>query len=164
MSIRDSSDGQDHGTEIAPRVRVPDAALRWAFSRSSGPGGQNVNKLSTKAELRVSVEDLPLSWRAIGRLRGIAGRRIIGSEKVVDEMGRSHERGGEIVITSDSERSQQRNKSECMQLLRELVVQAMVEPKVRRKTRPTRGSVERRIEGKARRSDIKKGRRGGGEE
>jgi len=153
----------DWGVQIAPGIRVSAAALRWAFARSGGPGGQNVNKLETKAELRIGLEDLPISGRAKSRLRQIAGERIIGAEEFVDETGRRHARGGEIVLTSQEHRSQGRNKSECLEKLRDLLVRAMAEPKVRRKTRPSRGSVERRLEGKKRRGDIKRGRGEAGE-
>ena len=150
-----------HGAEVAPGVRVPVVALRFAFARSSGPGGQNVNKLETKAELRIGVEDLPISARAKNRLRTQTGDRVIGAETYVGEDGRSHTRGGEIIITAQEHRSQSQNKSACLEKLREMIVRAMAEPKVRRKTKPSRGSIERRIEGKKRRSDIKRGRGGG---
>lgn len=150
-----------HGVEVAPGVRVPVVALRFAFARSSGPGGQNVNKLETKAELRIDVDDIPISGRARNRLRSQAGDRVIGSETYIGEDGRSHTRGGELIITAQEHRSQSQNKSACMEKLREMIVQAMAEPKVRRKTKPSRGSIERRIEGKKRRSDIKRGRGGG---
>jgi ribosome-associated protein len=146
------------GVNIAPGLNIPGVSLRWSFSRSAGPGGQNVNKLATKAELRVSLSDLPIRPRAITRLRGLAGRRVIGAEMIVDAEGHSHTVGGELVLTSESERSQGRNKSECLDKLRELLVEAMAEPKIRRKTRPTRGSVQRRIESKKHRGDIKQRR------
>jgi ribosome-associated protein len=149
------------GQALAPGVVVPSGAVRWAFSRSAGPGGQNVNKLATKAELRIAIEDLPISGRAKGRLRAAAGRRVIGAETVVDEDGRSRERGGELVLTSESQRSQGRNKDECLEKLRELLVGAMAEPKVRRKTKPSKSSKARRLEGKKRRGEIKRGRAGG---
>lgn len=149
------------GVMIAPGVTVPGGVLRWAFSRSAGPGGQNVNKLSTKAELRVDVEDLPISGRARARLRGLAGRRILGVQTFTDEEGRPRERGGELLLTAETERSQSANKQECLDKLRDLIVRAMVEPKVRRKTKPTRASKERRLEGKKRRGDIKRGRQRG---
>ncbi len=151
-----------HGAEVAPGVRVPVVAIRFAFARSSGPGGQNVNKLETKAELRIDVDVIPISGRARNRLRTLAGDRVIGSETYIGEDGRSHTRGGELIITAQEHRSQSQNKSACMEKLREMIVQAMAEPKVRRKTKPSRGSIERRIEGKKRRSDIKRGRGGSG--
>lgn len=151
-----------HGVSIAPGVVVPEATLQWAFSRSSGPGGQNVNKLSTKAELRVAVDDLPVSGRVRSRLRKEAGGRIIGSsvhtEQLEDGRTITREVGGELVLVSQSERSQSANKAECLAKLRELIVQAQHEPKVRRKTKPSRGSVERRLESKKRQSEKKQGR------
>ncbi len=146
---------------LAPGVTVAGAMVRWAFSRSAGPGGQNVNKLSTKAELRIGIDDLPISGRAKARLRTLAGRRVINVEAFNDEEGRPRERGGELILTSESERSQSGNKSECLDKLRALIVQAMAEPKVRRKTKPSRASKERRIDGKKRRGEIKRGRKDG---
>lgn len=167
------SDRPEGGVAIAPGVRVAEGLLRWSFARSSGPGGQNVNKVSTKAELRVGVDDLPLNGRVRARLRRVAQERgvmLVGGERVIetreDSSGKVHtlERdvGGELVITSQSERSQSGNKNECLAKLRELVVLAQHEPKVRRKTKPSRGSVERRLEAKKRRGE-KKRERGRGE-
>ncbi|HMN42106.1 MAG TPA: aminoacyl-tRNA hydrolase [Phycisphaerales bacterium] len=153
----------EHGVPIAPGVRVPDAVLRFAFSRSSGPGGQNVNKLETKAELRVAIDDLPLSGRVKGRLRTLAGDRIIGAETYTDQEGRHRTRAGDLVLVAREFRSQSQNKSACLDKLRDLIVQAQAEPKVRRKTRPSRGSVERRLEGKKHRAQIKRGRGGASE-
>ena len=157
-----SDSGPAHGVPVAPGVVVSEGQLNWSFSRSSGPGGQNVNKLSTKAELRVAVDELPISGRVRGRLRSIAGGKIIGAstETRVLEDGRTvtREVGGELVLVSQSERSQSANKAECLAKLRELLVHAQHEPKVRRKTRPSRGSVERRLESKKRTSEKKRER------
>lgn len=154
------------GIPIAPGIRIPDAALRFSFSRASGPGGQNVNKVSTRAELRIDVEAIPINSRIRGRLRRIAGSRIVGSQLVTETLsdGRTREvtRGGELIIASGEHRSQSQNKSECMDRLRELLVEALSEPKPRRATRPTRGSVERRITEKKQRAQTKKRRSSGG--
>ena len=169
MAVRPESDASrggggevEHGVAIAPGVRVPEASLRFAFSRSGGPGGQNVNKVETKAELRIAIDDLPLAGRVKGRLRGLAGDRVVGSEAFVDEEGRARIRGGDIVLVAQEFRSQSQNKGACLEKLRDLIVRAQAEPKIRRKTRPSRGSIERRLEGKKRRSDIKRGRGGAG--
>lgn len=147
------------GVAIAPGISVPEGLLQWQYSRSGGPGGQNVNKVSTKAELRIAVDALPLSPRVRRRLRELAGRRIAGSETVIDELtGQSRERGGELILTSESERSQSGNRAECLARLRELLVQAMAVPKVRRKTKPSKASKQRRLDEKKRRGDIKRGR------
>lgn len=151
------------GVPVAPGVVVPEAVLRFAFSRSSGPGGQNVNKLSTKAELRVSVDDLPVNGRVRSRLRSLGGRRVIDIERYIDEEGRERTRGGELILLSEEHRSQAQNKAECLSKLRALLVEALAEPKVRRKTKPSRGSVERRLDAKRRRGGIKRDRRSDGE-
>jgi len=161
-----SSSTPPGGVPLAPGVVLPEALIAWQFSRSGGPGGQNVNKVSSKAELRIAVEALPLSGRVKKRLRDLAGRRIVAAETVLDEFGAHHERGGELVIVSETERSQSGNKAECMSRLRELLVEAMAAPKVRRKTKPSRASKARRVDVKKQRGQIKRGRgmRGGPEE
>lgn len=136
---------QADGIEIAPGVRLAADLLRFSFSSSSGPGGQNVNKRATKAELRVSLGAIPISSRAKERLVRLATRRLN------DE--------GDLIITADEHRSQGQNRSECLERLRELLVAALAEPKVRRKTRPSRGSVERRLSEKSRQSERKRTRR-----
>ncbi len=147
------------GVAVAPGVSVPEGVLRWQYSRSGGPGGQNVNKVSTKAELRIAVDALPISARVRRRLRELAGRRIAGAETVIDDLtGQPRERGGELIIISESERSQSGNKAECLTRLRELLVQAAAIPKVRRKTKPSKASKQRRLDEKKRRGDIKRGR------
>lgn len=133
------------GLQLAPGVFVPAGLVRFAFSRSSGPGGQNVNKRSTKAELRVRPEHIPIHPAALERLRHQARGWI------TDE--------GELLIIADEHRSQPRNRDECLARLRTLLVAAMVVPKVRRKTRPSRGSKERRLASKKARSEIKSRRR-----
>lgn len=132
------------GVEVGPGVRVAADALGWSFARSSGPGGQNVNKLSTKARLTVSIAALAaaMPWRVHRRLLTIAG--WAGEE--------------ELSFVSQESRSQSANKEACLAKLRGLIVEAQRPVKVRRATRPTRASKRRRVEGKKKRAEVKRGR------
>jgi ribosome-associated protein len=137
------------GVELAPRVRVPASAIRFRFVRSRGPGGQNVNKVSTACEMRLHVADLAslLTPGAMARLRiGLGPARLTA--------------GGEIQIFSDEQRSQEQNRDAVLGRLRELLIHAMAEPKARKKTKPSKASKRRRVEGKRRRSEVKSGRSG----
>jgi ribosome-associated protein len=136
------------GIELAPGVRVPESALTVQFARSGGPGGQNVNKLNTKAEIWLAMDAVRgrITQRAFDRLVKLAGKRL-----TLD---------GQIHLASEAHRSQEQNRQEAMERLRELLVSAMVEPKVRRKTKPSRRAKERRLEGKRRRSIVKARRQG----
>lgn len=131
--------------EVAPGVRVHENLLEFSFTTSSGPGGQNVNKRATRAELRVRLADLPIHPAARHRLADAAGWRV--------------KPDGVLILDSGEHRSQLQNKSECLDRLRELVTRAIVVPKVRKKTKPSRGSKERRLAGKKARSEIKGNRR-----
>ncbi|HLO41651.1 MAG TPA: alternative ribosome rescue aminoacyl-tRNA hydrolase ArfB [Phycisphaerales bacterium] len=131
--------------QVTPGVAIPEHAMSFAFSSSGGPGGQNVNKRATKAELRVQLAAIPISERARQRLADLAGRRM-GSD-------------GEVIITADEHRSQGRNKDACIDRLRELLLRAIPDPKPRKPTKPSRGSKMRRLEAKKRDSDIKRSRR-----
>lgn len=130
---------------LGPGVRVAPAVLRFTFVASGGPGGQNVNKRSTKAVLRVAVAGLGLPPGAEGRLREQQARWLTNDD--------------ELVLSSEQHRSQHRNRAACIDLLSAAVVRALARPKVRRPTKPSRGSVERRIDAKKQRSSIKKMRR-----
>ncbi len=137
---------QPHGEEILPGIYLPPAGMRFQFARSSGPGGQNVNKVNTKAELWVRFDALiGLTANARSRLRTIAGKRLTLA--------------GEIHIASDTERTQDGNRLAVLARFRALLAAALHEPKPRRKTKPSRASKRRRIEGKRRRGQIKSGRR-----
>jgi ribosome-associated protein len=130
---------------ITPTIVIPDEELEWKFIRSGGPGGQNVNKVSSAAQLRFLLpqnSSLPVSVR--NRLRRLAG------QKIVDD--------GSILFKAMSERSQDQNRRAALSRLEELIRAAMVEPKIRKKTRPTKGSQERRIETKKRRGAAKQQR------
>ena len=130
---------------------APAGAIRFGYARSGGPGGQNVNKVNTKVEMWVTAERLVgLSGRAIARLKSLAGNRVTAA--------------GEIHFSADTERGQEGNRAEALRRLRELIVAAKVEPKVRKKTRPSRAARKRRLDQKRRRSEVKAGRRGGGED
>jgi ribosome-associated protein len=136
--------------ELAPGVRIPESAMRFQFARSGGPGGQNVNKLNTKAELWVPLAAITgLSERAAGRLRALAGKRVTGA--------------GEIHISAETERTQEGNRSAALDRLRQLLLQALHEPKPRKKTKPSKGAKRRRLESKRKRSEVKSRRRGHGD-
>ncbi len=133
------------GIELGPGVWTDRDQLRFGFSRSSGPGGQNVNKVNSKTELRVQIEALHgISERSRGRLRLLLGSRLTAA--------------GEILMTADNQRTQEANRRACMDKLRVLIVKAMIEPKVRRKTKPSKGSKMRRLEGKRLTSEKKRNR------
>jgi ribosome-associated protein len=124
---------------------IPDDELEWKFIRASGPGGQNVNKVSSAVQLRFLLPanaSIPVAAR--NRLRALAGQRILDD--------------GTILIAARSERSQEQNRREALERLAQLIRAALVEPKIRRKTKPTRASKERRIDSKKRRGLTKQGR------
>lgn len=130
---------------LAPGIWVSSHEFHFRFSRSGGPGGQNVNKVNSKAELRLPLTAIRnLTDRAINRLRQAAANRMTSE--------------GDLLIVSDSERSQERNREECLNRLRLLIQSIVKDPKPRRKTRPSKSSVDRRIESKKARGAIKKQR------
>lgn len=130
---------------LGPGVEVAADALRFEFVSSSGPGGQNVNRRSTKARLRLSLDAFTMPPGAKSRLKRLAGSML------TDE--------GELIIAADETRSQARNKQAALDRLRALIAEALVKPKPRKKTRPSRGAVERRLQAKRERSETKARRR-----
>ncbi|MGC8552963.1 MAG: alternative ribosome rescue aminoacyl-tRNA hydrolase ArfB [Phycisphaerae bacterium] len=135
------------GIRLSGDIWTDRAELRFAFSRSSGPGGQNVNKVNSKTELRIRPEVIHgLSDAARQRLIALAGRRINSA--------------GEILIVSELARTQEANRVECLKRLKALIGAALVVPKLRRRSKPTRASKERRLTGKKIRSEVKRLRAG----
>ncbi|MEO0629458.1 MAG: alternative ribosome rescue aminoacyl-tRNA hydrolase ArfB [Planctomycetota bacterium] len=126
---------------LAPGAHVAEADIAFEFVSSSGPGGQNVNKRATKARLRVAIDAIDMPHGARARLRRLAGSQVNDA--------------GELVIAADEERSQKRNREAAIARLRTLVAKAMVRPTPRKKTKPSRGSVERRLKAKRERSQTK---------
>ncbi|WP_298259300.1 alternative ribosome rescue aminoacyl-tRNA hydrolase ArfB [Bradyrhizobium sp.] len=126
---------------IGRGLSVDENDLDISFVRASGPGGQNVNKLSTAAQLRYDTHRLALPTDAASRLLRLAGQRMT--------------KDGVIVIHAQRFRTQERNRSDAIERLVELLREAMIRPTPRRATRPTFASKQRRLEGKKRRGDIK---------
>ncbi len=129
-------------------VRIPGAAITWRAVRSSGPGGQNVNKVASKVELRVDLGAIEgLDDAARQRLKALAAPRR-------DSRGR-------LLVTSQRTRDQARNLEDARDKVRRLVERALVVPKRRRRTRPSAGAVEKRLREKRLRSARKRERRPG---
>jgi ribosome-associated protein len=136
----------DHLIVVTPHIKIPVSELHLSFSRSSGPGGQNVNKVNSKVTLRWNVTETT-------RLPEPVRQRFL---KTFPNRMNSE---GELVIHSQRYREQERNRADCVDKLRDLVLSVAHAPKARRKTRPTRASRERRLRQKRQRSETKRRRR-----
>ena len=137
--------------EINEQIGIPDAELSWSFVRSGGPGGQNVNKVASKAVLRWALQtNTSLPEEVKMRLCGQQRRRITTE--------------GEMVLTSQRYRDQDRNRQDCLEKLRGFVLAALEVPRPRKATRPSRGAKLRRLGDKRRRSETKSTRRSPAEE
>lgn len=131
---------------VTPRISIDEDEIHWSFARSSGPGGQHVNKTATAVQLRFDVsasENLPPAVKR--RLAKLAGNRMT--------------QDGELLIEARRRRSQSRNREDALDRLLELIRKAAAPPKKRKKTRPTAASRQRRLDAKKRRGNLKKLRR-----
>ena len=133
--------------ELAPGVTVDEDAVRMGYSRSSGPGGQNVNKLNTRAEV----------WVPVGAIRGLMPDAV---ERLMLLAGKRLTKENELHLVAETSRTQEGNRQAVIEKVRQLVRSALVRPKVRRKTKPSKASKRRRLEGKKRRSEVKARRSG----
>ncbi|WP_407658653.1 alternative ribosome rescue aminoacyl-tRNA hydrolase ArfB [Methylobacterium planeticum] len=134
--------------QCTPHIAIDEAELEETFIRASGPGGQNVNKLSTAVQLRFDVRRSGSLPDAVAvRLMRLAGRRLTSE--------------GILVITAQRFRTQERNRADARERLAELVAEAAVPPTPRRATRPTLASKKRRLDSKAKRGATKRLRGGG---
>jgi ribosome-associated protein len=131
---------------VSPRLTIPAAEIAIAFARSGGPGGQNVNKVASKAEVRwhprssAALDEGDRAW-LLGRLR----------DRLAND--------GALIVTSQQTRDQHKNRDDALSKLALIVRVALERPKQRRATRPTRGSKLRRVAAKRHRAEIKRGRR-----
>jgi len=126
-------------------VRVPERAVQVRAVRASGPGGQNVNKVATKVDVRVDLDAIEgLSAAARARLATLCRHRLDGD--------------GRLMVSSQAERNQARNLEDALDRVRALVAAALREPRARKASRPSAGARERRIESKKRRGALKRER------
>jgi ribosome-associated protein len=130
---------------INRRIRIPFRELEFSFARSSGPGGQNVNKVNSKVILRWNVSHsitLPSSVR----------------DRFIQKYGTKLTTRGDLVLSSDRFRTQQRNREECLRRLKEMLLAVALPPKKRKKTRPSKAAKQRRIDAKKRQGEKKRTR------
>ncbi|MCL2701414.1 MAG: aminoacyl-tRNA hydrolase [Phycisphaerae bacterium] len=136
--------------QITPDISIDDGLLQWEFVRSGGPGGQNVNKVSTAVQLRFDLAASSLPADLKRRLATLAGKKLTA--------------GGVLVIDARVHRSQAQNRQAALERLAALIAQAAVRPKPRRATKPTLASKRRRLDAKKHHAQTKRLRGAAGEE
>ncbi len=130
---------------VSPRIQIPFSEFEFSFARSSGPGGQNVNKVNSKAVLRWNFHASPsLPWDVRARFLERFGNRLTNT--------------GEVLLTSDRTRDQKMNQEDCLEKLREMLLAVAEPPKARKKTKPTYGSRQRNKASKQKQGAKKKER------
>lgn len=128
--------------DVTPQISLDEAELEISFIRASGPGGQNVNKVSTAVQMRFDARRSPSLPNEVSvRLQKLAGSRLTGD--------------GVIVITANRFRTQEANRRDAIERLVELIARAAVAPVKRRATKPSKAAKEKRLEAKSRRSGVK---------
>jgi len=128
--------------KISPDFQIDERDLQIDFTRASGPGGQNVNKVATVVQLRFNVGDSSLPEDAKERLTHLAGKRITGD--------------GMLLIEAKRFRTQEQNREDAIKRFVELIRKSLVKPKARRTTKPTKASKEARLKEKKRKGDVKR--------
>jgi ribosome-associated protein len=141
-----STTHDDRLLTISPQVRIPRSEFEFTFARSSGPGGQNVNKVNSKAQLRWPVTQSPSLPEGM-KQRFLASYRSRLTED------------GDVLIVSQRFRDQARNVDDCLEKLREMLLAVLVPPKRRKKTKPGKGAIERRLKAKRQVTEKKQSRR-----
>jgi ribosome-associated protein len=128
--------------EITPSLQIDERELQIDFVRASGPGGQNVNKVATAAQLRFDLRGSSLPEEVKERLRHLAGKRLTSE--------------GVLLIEAKRFRTQEQNREDAIQRFVELIRKSLIKPKTRKKTKPTQAAKEARIKEKKQRGEIKK--------
>lgn len=118
--------------KISPRIEIPDAEFDLHFTRSSGPGGQNVNKVNSKAVMYWTINESPAVPQAM-------------KNRFIEKFGHRLTQDQIVIITSDKYRDQKRNIEDCLEKLKDMLLEVLTPPKKRRPTKPSRSSVQKRL-------------------